>query len=80
MGRTVPTFTQLLHAEMSALARYRRALRQEDQRVLDGLFAHARQHAAESAYASHLSPFETMLLSALLELAKRVRHLEARGS
>jgi len=80
MGRTVPTFTQLLHAEMTALAKYRRALREEDQRALDELFAHARHHVAESAYASHLSPFETMLLSAVVELAKRVRQLVARSS
>jgi hypothetical protein len=76
MGRTVPTFTQLLHAEMSSLAKYRRALRREDQEVFDDLFTHARQHVAESAYASHLSPFEVMLLSTLLELGKKVRRLE----
>lgn len=76
MGRTAPTFTQLLHAEMTALAKYRRALRKEDQEILDDLFAAARLHTAESSYASHLSPFEIMLLSAVLELAKKIRRLE----
>lgn len=61
---------------MSALSRYRRALRKQDQEVFDELFAHARRHAAESAYASHLTPFEMMLLSILLELGKRIRRLE----
>jgi hypothetical protein len=64
---------------MGALARYRRALRREEQEVFDDLMAHARYHVAESSYAGHLNPFEAVLLSAMLELGRRIRALERRG-
>jgi hypothetical protein len=76
MGRTLPSFTQLILNEQDALAKFRRALRKEDQRAFDDLFRAARYHVAAAAYASHLLPFETMLLAMLLEEHKRVQHLE----
>ncbi len=76
MGRTVPTFNQVLLSELDALAQYRRALRREDQEVFDELMTCARHHVAESAYASHLNPFETVLLSVLIEVGKRLHALE----
>ncbi|HEX9675879.1 MAG TPA: hypothetical protein VGA07_07865 [Anaerolineales bacterium] len=76
MGRTLPSITQAFLHEQQSLARFRRALRREDQRALDDLLAEARQHLAASAYASHLLPFEVMLLAMLVEEHKRVLHLE----
>jgi hypothetical protein len=78
MGRTLPSITQAFLNEQQSLARFRRALRREDQRALDDLLADARQHLAASAYASHLLPFEVMLLAMLVEEHKRVLHLETR--
>ena len=75
MGRTLPSFTQLILGEQGALAKFRRALRREDQRALDDLFRSARYHVAAAAYASHLLPFETMLLAMLIEEHKRVERL-----
>lgn len=81
MGRTLPSITQVFLQERQSLARFRRALRREDQRILDELLAASRQHLAAAAYASHLLPFEVMLLSMLLEQHKEVvrlrRQLEA---
>lgn len=76
MGRTLSSFTQLIINEQDALAKFRRALRKEDQRAFDDLFRAARYHVAAAAYASHLLPFETMLLAMLIEEHKRVQHLE----
>jgi hypothetical protein len=76
MGRTLPSTTQLILHEQDALARFRRALRREDQRALDDLFRAARYHVAAMAYASHLLPLETMLLAMLIEEHKRVLKLE----
>ncbi len=76
MGRTLPSFTQLIINEQNALTKFRRALRQEDQRAFDDLFRAARYHVAAAAYASHLLPFETMLLAMLIEEHKRVQHLQ----
>jgi hypothetical protein len=78
MGRTLPSITQAFLHEQQSLARFRRALRREDQRVLDELLVAARHHLAAAAYASHLLPFEVMLLAMLLEQHKEVLHLRRR--
>lgn len=75
MGRTLPSITQSFLQERASLARFRRALRREDQRALDDLLASARHHLAASAYASHLLPFEVMLLAMLVEEHKHVLRL-----
>ena len=67
MGRTLASATQLVLHEQDALAKFRRALRKEDQRAFDDLFRAARYHVAAIAYASHLLPLETMLLAMLIE-------------
>lgn len=76
MGRTLPSFTQLILNEEDALTKFRRALRKQDQDAFDDLFRAARYHVAACAYASHLLPFEVMLLAMLLEEHKRVMHLQ----
>jgi hypothetical protein len=75
MGRTLPSFMQVILAEQASLNKFRRALRHEDQQVFDDLFRMAHYHSAESAYASHALPFEVMLLAMLLEEHKLVLHL-----
>ena len=76
MGRTLPSFMQLILNEQAALAKFRRALRKEDQEALDSLFLSARYHVAAAAYASHTLPFEVILLSMLLEEHKAVLRLQ----
>ena len=75
MGRTLVTFTQLVHQEIARWRRYRRALRAEDQQALDVLFAAARQHSAAGAYLARDTPFEVMLLSMLLEHQKHLQRV-----
>lgn len=75
MGNVTPTVTDLLHAEEANLAKFRRALRREDQLVFDDLFAAAYKHRAAAAYAGHLLPFETFLLAMQIEDHKEVMHL-----
>ncbi len=77
MGRTLPSITQAFLNEQQSLARFRRALRLEDQRALDDLLGSSRRHLAAAAYASHLLlPFEVMLLSMLVEEHKQVLRLQ----
>jgi len=76
MGRTLPSITNAFLHEQQSLARFRRALRLTDQRALDDLFGASRHHLAAAAYASHLLPFEIMLLSMLVEEHKLVLHLQ----
>ncbi|HLA07681.1 MAG TPA: hypothetical protein VJ022_09580 [Anaerolineales bacterium] len=75
MGNVTPTITDLLHTEEANLARFRRALRREDQVVFDDLFVAAYKHRAAAAYAGHLLPFETFLLSMQIEEHKEVMRL-----
>jgi hypothetical protein len=78
MGRTLPSITQAFLHEQQSLAKFRRALRIEDQRALDDLLAASRHHLAAAAYASHLLPFEVMLLAMLVEEHKQVLQLQRR--
>jgi hypothetical protein len=75
MGRTLPSITQTFLAEQESLVRFRRALRREDQIALDDLLAASRRHLAAAAYASHLLPFEIMLLAMLVEEHKELMRL-----
>lgn len=75
MGRTLPSITQAFLQEQESFHRFRRALRRSDQLALDDLFAAARQHLAAASYAANPLPFETFLLSMLLEEHKQVLQL-----
>jgi FtsZ-binding cell division protein ZapB len=75
MGNVTPTITDILHREEENLAKFRRALRREDQIVFDDLFTAAYKHRAAAAYAGHLLPFETFLLSMQIEDHKEVMSL-----
>jgi hypothetical protein len=71
MGRTLPSIKMELDELRTAVfAKYYRALREEDQRVVNDLFRFAHDHLAESAYAANALPMETFLLSMLLEVHK----------
>jgi len=75
MGNVTPTITDILHREEANLARFRRALRREDQLIFDDLFVAAYKHRAAASYAGHLLPFETFLLAMQIEDHKEVTHL-----
>jgi len=73
MGRTLATFTMQIDRVLGEWAKFKRALRKEDQEVFDKLFAHARYHAQAGAYLAPTDAFSTMLLCMLLE--ERKAHL-----
>lgn len=75
MGNVTPTITDILHREEASLAKFRRALRREDQVVFDDLFVAAYKHRAAASYAGHLLPFETFLLAMQIEDHKEVMYL-----
>jgi hypothetical protein len=77
MGRTLPSITQSWMEEEAAFSRFKRALRREDQLVLDELFVSARKHLAAAAYSANTLPMETFLLAMLLEEHKEVLRLRA---
>lgn len=77
MGRTVAPFSRVLEEEERALAKFRRALRKEDQEAFDRLFAAGKHHVAASVYAGHPWPMDLILLAALIEQEKDLRRLTA---
>jgi len=78
MGRTVLPFSQVLQQEVQEWEKFRRALRKEDQQFLDRLFEEARLHVQAGVYASRPWPFETILISILLEHEKAVVELKSK--
>jgi hypothetical protein len=78
MGRTVPTFTNIIDGELASWGKFRHALRAEDQEAFDELFRAVRYHLAENFYAMRTVPFESIMMSIAVEQQKRIRMLEER--
>jgi hypothetical protein len=71
-------FSQILEQEIQEWNKFRRALRKEDQEVFDQLFEKARLHVEAGGNASRVWPFETILISMLLEHEKELVGLKSR--
>jgi hypothetical protein len=80
-------FNQILEQEIQEWKKFRWALRKEDQQVFDHLFEKARIHVEAGNNAARPWPFETILISilleqekALVELREKIRNYEDRQS
>jgi len=78
MGRTILPFSRVLEQEAQEWRKFRRGLRKEDQQFLDRLFEEARLHVQAGVYASRPWPFETILISILLEHEKALVDLRSK--
>lgn len=78
MERTDLPFSQILEQEVQEWKKFRRALRKEDQQFLDRLFEKATLHVQAGAEASRPWPFETILISILLEHEKALVELRSK--
>jgi len=78
MGRTVLPFSQVLEQEFKQWQKFRRGLRKEDQQFFDQLFEKARLHVQAGVYASRPWPFETILISILIEHEKALVELRSK--
>ena len=65
-------FRQVLEEEIQGWQKFRRTLRKEDQQVFDRLFEKARLHVEAGSKASRPWPFETILISILVEQEKEM--------
>lgn len=75
MGRTTPTATMLIQYEEGNWSQFRRALRKEDQNIFDQLFSYAKINLPAISIQAHPIPFESILLSMLLEQQKQIHTL-----
>jgi hypothetical protein len=78
MERTVLPFAQALEQEIREWKNFRSALRKEDQEFLDRLFEKAMFHVEAGGLASRPWPFETILISILLEHEKALAELKSK--
>ncbi len=76
MGRTIASITQTWQQEEAALKRFERALRREDQILLDELLVFSRFHLAEASYASNLYPLDMYLIAIMLEMYKQLKAVQ----
>jgi len=71
-------FSQILEQEIQGWNKFRRALRKEDQAIFDQLFEKARLRHEAGGSAGRAWPFETILISMLLEQEKEMVELRSK--
>ena len=76
MGRTIPTFRQLIDEAVLRWAKFRRALRREDREYFDRLFRRVRSYTQAATYQCSDNPMEAVFLSIALDQEKRLAALE----
>ena len=77
MGRTNPTYRDVLRSLEDNWQDYRRALRRPDQDRFDRLWEDARQYADAGGYLNHPDPMVVALVSMILAQERRLQDLEA---
>lgn len=76
MGVLIPAYSISLERIREEFSGFRKSLRKEDQIYFDKLFSLASRHIQAGNAQGHYDPVETMLLSTVLELLKRIETLE----
>jgi hypothetical protein len=77
MGRTVTPYSQEYIAFQQRAQKYRRALRAEDQQVLDEVLELGRLNNQSGVCSAAPFPIESFLLGTLVEFKKTINHLQA---
>lgn len=72
------SYKQILEQEIEEWKKFRRALRKGDQRVLDQLFEKTKLYVEAGSRVTRPWPFETVLISMLLEQEKALAELKSR--
>ena len=75
MGRTVPTYRQVLETMVDEWQGFKKALRKEDKAAFDRLIEKARRHASAASYDARVDPVESLIMSILLEQEKEIEQL-----
>jgi len=76
MGRTTPTYVQLIAEITAKWAKFRRALRREDQKHFDRLVSGVRYFSPSGMIQCSDDPRESVVLSMLLDHETRVAAME----
>jgi hypothetical protein len=76
MGRTTPTFVDLLRQTQEYWAKFRRALRRDDRPHFDRLFHQVRYFTPSAMYQCHDNAMETILLTLHLAHERQIAAVE----
>jgi hypothetical protein len=76
MSRTVPTYVNQIAAIEEKWSKFRRCLRREDQIHFDRLLRSVRYYTPSGMYQCADDPRESIILSILLDLQKRLAEIE----
>jgi hypothetical protein len=75
LGRTVPTFRNIVESFGLEWNDFKRALRNIDREAFEELMNHARRHASAGSNMVNPNPFEPVVMSILVEHEKTIRKL-----
>ncbi|MFC6785399.1 hypothetical protein ACFQFH_05575 [Halobaculum halobium] len=78
MGRTNPTFRDILSRMEDEWGDFRRALRRRHQPLFDRLWTYAREHADAAGHLNHPDRLAPVLVSIDIEQEDRIDELERR--
>src|SRR5689334_12076722 len=76
MGRNNATFTLIINEYRETWNKFRRGLRKEDQELFDEMWRAPKLHLAAGAFRAGEVPFETIVMSMLLQHYTMLRKLE----
>lgn len=79
MGRTLPTFRNLIELFGLEWNDFKRALRHDDKEAFEELLNHARKHGASGTNMVNPNPFEPIVISILIEHEKSIRNLNKKS-
>jgi hypothetical protein len=78
VGRTTPTYVQLVSTIAAEWSKFRRVLRRPDQLQFDRLIQSVRYYAPSGSFQCSDDPRESIVLSILLDLQTRLSAVEGR--
>lgn len=78
MGRTNPTFRDILSSVEDRWQEFRRTLRHRDKPRFDRIFEYARNHADAAGHLNHENRLAPIFVSIDLEQERRIDELEER--
>jgi hypothetical protein len=76
MGRTNPTYRDIITSLRDQWQSFKRGLRREDQDHFEDMFDHAENYADAAGHQNSTDPMDAVILSILLEHEKRLTQHE----
>jgi len=80
MGRTVPTFRNMIDVFGLEWCDFKRALKYNDKKIFDDLLNYARKHGTSGTNMVNPNPFEPIVISILIEHEKLIKKLKLKNN